>query len=152
MVLKEQKKIVIPKEDAVFWMNKNGEWCNEHGKFEHPRIIKYFNASIKKDDNGYFVYQSTDEVEEKVYFPYEDTAIFAVDIREQKDIKLIINTGQAIPFDPEHLYEKNDSLYMETAEHTVKFSSRAMLKLSKYLKEEDGQLVLSHNGKLWPVG
>ncbi|MCF6246646.1 MAG: MFS transporter permease, partial [Desulfobacula sp.] len=125
MVYQKRKLVVIPKEKAVFWINKNGEWCNEHGKFEHPGIIKYFNASIKKDDNGYFVHQSSDELEEKVYFPYEETAVFAIDIIDKKEFTLITNTGQTINVNPENLFEKDDSLYMETIDHTIKFTSRA---------------------------
>ncbi|MCP4022082.1 MAG: MFS transporter permease, partial [Desulfobacteraceae bacterium] len=65
-----KKQIIIPKEDAVFWMDKHGIWHNEHGPFEHPKIIKYFNASIQKDDQGYYVNQATGEFEEKVYFSF----------------------------------------------------------------------------------
>ncbi len=151
MSSQERKQVVIPKENAVFWMDKNGEWCNEHGKFEHPRIIKYFNASIKKDDIGYYVHQATDDLDEKVYFPYEDTALFVIDVMDKKDFTLVINTGQTIIFDPENLFEKNDSLYMKTREYIIKFTSRAMMKLSKYLKEEDGHLVFFIDGKHWPV-
>ena len=74
------KQIIIPKENAVFRMDGNGVWHNEHGKIEHPKIIKYFHQSIGKDDRGYFVFQTTDEFEEKVYFPYEETAMFVFDI------------------------------------------------------------------------
>ncbi len=58
-------------------MDANGIWHNEHGRFEHPKIINHFNRSIQKDDLGYFLSQMIDEAkEEKVYFPYEETAVF----------------------------------------------------------------------------
>lgn len=152
MADKNRRKVVIPKENAVFRMDENGNWCNEHGRFEHPRIIKYFNASIRKDENGYFVYQATDEFEEKVYFPYEDTALFIVDIREDNGVKLVLNTTQVIDMEPEGLYSKNDNLYLKTKEHRIKFSSRALLKLSKYLNDKDGALFFESNGQSWRIG
>jgi len=51
-------------------MDAEGNWHNEHGKFEHPGIIKHFNTSICKDEDGYFVSQSHSGIEEKVYFIY----------------------------------------------------------------------------------
>jgi len=150
-VPQEQKQIIISKEDAVFWMDKNGTWHNEHGKFEHPRIIKYFNSAIKKDENGYYVHQQTHECMEKVYFRHEDTALFVMDIKPAKDMVLILNTGGTIPFDPTRLFLKNDNLYLQTPEHTVKFMDRSLLKISRFMEEKDGQLFFTINGKTYPV-
>ena len=154
MESKRARQVVISKEDAVFWMDENGVWHNEHGKFEHPRIIKYFNASIQKDAKGYFVAQSTDLVEEKVYFKFQKTAVFAVNVRQGPGPALLVglNTGNTVELDPKNLMVEGDSLYLKTDEHLVKFTSNALLKLSGYLKEnEDGQLVFSFNGTDWPV-
>ncbi|WP_300459306.1 MFS transporter permease [Desulfobacula sp.] len=151
MVSKERKQILISKEEAVFWMDKNGTWHNEHGKFEHPRIIKYFNASIRKDENGYYVHQVTDDHEEKVYFPYEDTALFVIDIKEKDDILLTLNNNETLKLDGEQLFVRDDNLYLQTPEHTVKFGSRALLKMSKFMQEKDGQLSLIINGRCYPV-
>ncbi len=147
----EQREIIISKEDAVFWMDKNGAWHNEHGKFEHPRIIKYFNASIKKDENGYYVLQETPECKEKVYFRYEDTALFVFDIKINEDIVLILNTNDTMPFDPKQLFSRDDNLYIQTSEHRVKFKDRALLKISKFMEEKDGQLFFKIKGKTYPV-
>lgn len=144
-----KKQIIISKEDAVFWMDENGHWHNEHGRFEHPRIIKYFNASIKKDAQGYYLAQSRDGMEEKVYFKYQETAVFIVGLKEtQEGLVLGLNTGETIGFDPSRLQVKNDSLYLNTDEHLMKFTSQAMVRLSRYLQEdEDGRLVFSFRGK-----
>ncbi len=147
----KQREIIISKENAVFWMDKNGVWNNEHGKFEHPRIIKYFNASIKKDAKGYYVHQETAECKEKVYFRYEDTALFVFDIHVNEDIVLILNTSDTIPCDPTQLFSRDDNLYIQTAEHRIKFNDRALLKISKFMEEKDGQLVFTLNGKTYPV-
>jgi hypothetical protein len=146
------RQIVISKEDAVFWMDENGNWHNEHGKFEHPRIIKYFNKSIKKDEQGYYVAQSTDQVSEKVYFKYHDTAVFVVGIKQEKEMILLLNTGQAIPFDPGQLLVKEDSLFIKTEAHLIKFTSQVLVKLSRYLKETNGQFVFSYKGRDWTIG
>ncbi len=151
MVKGELKQIIISKEDAVFWMDKDGNWCNEHGKFEHPKIIKYFNASLKKDENGYYVYQKTDECEEKVYFSYEDTALFVVDVKEKEDFFLILNNNSTIKFDPQNLFAKDDSLYLQTPDYLIKFSSRALLKISKFIEEKDDQLALTIKGKTYKI-
>ncbi len=141
-----KKVIIIPKEEAVFWMDKNGTWHNEHGKFEHPRIIKYFNSAIKKDKDGYYVHQATGECEEKVYFPYEDTAIFVVDIiKEDPDIRLILNTTDRITLDEGKLFMASDNLYLQTSGHRMKFSSHALVRISKFIEEKDGQFFIKGN-------
>jgi len=147
MVSEKKKQIIIPKEDAVFRMDKNGDWHNKHGKFEHPKIIRYFNASIKKDAKGYYVCQETDELIEKVYFHYEDTALFVLDIKTNEDILLILNNTDTIKLDPDQLFSRDDNLYLQTPEHQIKFKDRALLKISKFMDEKDGQLLFKIKGK-----
>ena len=146
-----KKQIIIPKEKAVFWMDRNGTWHNEHGPFEHPRIIKYFNSSIRKDENGYYVHQSTDEFDEKVYFQYEDTALFVIGIMFDEKIYLKLNNGSESVLNPLNLFSKDDSLYIEEDGNLIKFTSNAMLKIAKYLTEENGKLYFCLNGEKWPV-
>lgn len=149
----ENKKIIIiPKEEAVFWMDKNGTWHNEHGKFEHPRIIRYFNSAIKQDENGYYVHQATSECEEKVYFPYEDTALFIVDIPTGQDIRFILNTTDRISLEEGELFMESDNLYLQTPDHKIKFSSHALIKISKFIEEKNGKFSIIINEKVYPVG
>ncbi|MBA3009245.1 MAG: MFS transporter permease [Proteobacteria bacterium] len=142
----EKKIRIVPKENAVFWMDKNGTWHNEHGKFEHPRIIRHFNLAIQKDDLGYHLSQVTDGVEEKVYFPHEDAVLFVVDISESQEVTLTLNTTQTMTLDPEQLFTRDDNLYLQTPEHCIKFSQHALVKLSRHMEETDGNfcLVLNH--------
>ena len=147
----ERKPIIIPKEEAVFWLDKNGVWNNEHGKFEHPKIIRHFNLSIRKDDLGYHLSQITDEVEEKVYFPHEDTALFVVDIALENQFKLTLNTSDTITLDPAQLFTQNDSLYLQTPEHCIKFSQHALVKLSRHMEEIDGRFCLVLNNTPHPI-
>ncbi|MFA5906791.1 MAG: MFS transporter permease [Desulfobacula sp.] len=147
-----KKLIIVSKEEAVFWMDKNGTWHNEHGKFEHPRIIKYFNSAIKKDENGYYVHQATGECEEKVYFPYEDTALFVADIIvEGPGIRLILNTTDRISLEEGGLFMESDHLYLLTPDHRIKFSSHALVKISKYIEDKNGRFSIIINGKTYPV-
>ncbi|MCP4718492.1 MAG: MFS transporter permease [Desulfobacteraceae bacterium] len=141
----ENKCIIVPREEAVFWMDKNGVWHNEHGKFEHPKIIRHFNLSIRKDDLGYYLSQATDEVEEKVYFPHEDTALFVVDISLEKKHIMTLNTTEIMPLEPGQLFTQNDSLYVQTPEHCIKFSQHALIKLSRHMEEIEGRLCLRLN-------
>lgn len=140
----DMKQIIIPRENAVFWMDKNGIWHNEHGKFEHPKIIAYFHKSIRKDDQGYHVYQIRDGCEEKVYFPYEDTALFVVDLKDNKT--LVLNTTDTLPLDPSQLFTRDDSLYVDTPEHCIKFGQRALMKLAGLLEEKQDRLFLVLDG------
>ena len=95
------KENVIPKEDAVFWLDKHGRWCNANGKFEHQKIIDYFHSCIKRDQGGYYLSQINGNCREKVYFPYEDQALFVFDVIRQDDMMLILNTKKQIALDPE---------------------------------------------------
>jgi len=140
----DMKQIIVPKENAVFWMDKNGIWHNEHGKFEHPKIIAYFHKSIRKDDQGYHVYQIRDGCEEKVYFPYEDTALFVVDLKDNQT--LVLNTTDTLPLDPSRLFTRDDNLYIDTPEHCIKFGQRALMKLARLLEEKEDRLFLVLDG------
>ena len=143
--------IIVPKEQAVFWMDKHGMWHNEHGRFEHPKMINYFNAAIRKDENGYHVYQLTDEFEEKVYFRHEDTALFVVDLTVGREVELLLNNKTRLPLCPGELYSLNDALYVRTREHRIKFSDRALVKLSKFMEEKEDRLFLTLDGKSYPI-
>jgi len=139
-----KKQNIIPKDQAVFWMDKDGTWHNEHGKLEHPKIIKYFNQSIAKDDQGYFLSQIINDVEEKVYFPYEETAVFVVDlVKKDAGIKLTLNILETIALNPEALYIKADALFMETDAHLVKFNQKALARMTSFLKETPQGLALN---------
>lgn len=135
---KEKREFVVPKEEAVFWLDAYGRWHNEHGVFEHKKIVAYFNASIRKDANGYHLFQKRDDnTIEKVYFTYEDTALFVFDIKIQDkpdEIRLILNTKKTIPLDPDALFVQNDNLYVEHDGDRIKFLDRAMLKLADRLQ------------------
>ena len=131
----EPKTRVIPKENAVFWLDKNGRWRNRHGFFEHKKIIDYFHRSIQRDRDGYYLFQSDGERAEKVYFPYEDTALFVFEIAEESgEIVLTLNTGRKIELAPERLYVKGDSLYLRIGDEEARFSDRALMRISGRLE------------------
>lgn len=148
-----KKTIIIPRENAVFRMDGNGIWHNEHGRFEHPKIINHFNRSIQKDDSGYFLSQMIDEDrEEKVYFPYEDTAVFAIDIKSGNNtIDLILNTAQRLTLDPETLFVKNDSLFLRTPDHLIKFNQQALAKIARFLDDTENGMQLVVGGTAFPI-
>jgi len=145
------KQIMIPKENAVFWMSKDGNWHNEHRRFGRPKIIRYFDSSIQKDNNGYFVCRQTDEFEEKVYFAYEDTALFVFDIKAGEPMRLVLSTGQTLLLASEQLIQIGDSLYIETADHRIKFTQNTLLKRSSHMKEENGLLWQVLNNQRWEI-
>ena len=111
----EKIVVVVPKEKAVFWLDGNGHWHNKHGRFEHKKVIDYFNASIRRDEGGYHVFQATDEFEERVYFPHEGTALFVFDILiDGEGVILVLNTQRKIELNPADLFIQGDDLYVQS--------------------------------------
>ena len=49
------------------------------------RSARQIHAAIRRDADGYFVCQERGNCTEKVYFPYEDTALFVVDVALDAD-------------------------------------------------------------------
>lgn len=142
---------LIPREKAVFYLDGQGYWRNEHGRFRNKKIIDYFHRAISRDENGYFVIQDKGGVIEKVYFPYEDTPLFVFDVRFGADVTLVLNTGKEIPLTPERLFIKNDSLYLHEPEELVKFTERALLKISETFEEAEGHLFIRIGTRLCPI-
>ena len=88
--------------------------------------------------NALFNYHS-----EKVYFNYEDTALFVFDIiSEDPDIFLLLNTRQTIKLQPRNLFIKDDQLYIQAEDDRIKFSERALAQMSRYIDYEEDQYVL----------
>ena len=149
----EKKQIVIPKEDAVFWMDEHGYWHNEHGRFGHAKIIAHFHKSIRKDEGGYHVYQEADGVEERVYFSHGETPLFVFNIRFEHGglIHLVLNTGTAIELDPTTLFIKNDQMYCRLPDHLIRFTEKALVKLSSFLEETPGGLCFVQGENRTPI-
>ena len=139
---KNIRELVIPEEEAVFWLDKNGCWHNETGRFEHKKIIAYFHSCIKRDRHGYFLYQAHENYAEKVYFPYEDQALFVFDVILQKDVILVLNTGRQIKLKPRKLFMRNDCLYMQHDRETVKFAEQGLFKIAQLIEEIDDRFYI----------
>ena len=147
----KNREIIISKEDAVFWMDGNGRWHNQHGEFEHKKVVAYFNRSISYDANGYFVSQVRGDMVEKVYFSYQETALFAVDIIQNDDLHLLLNTQKQVPLNPEKLFIRNDTLFMHFENQLIKFTGRSMIKLSDRFDDANGQFTLQLNGVSYTI-
>jgi hypothetical protein len=143
--------VVIPKEKTVFWMDGNGCWHNEFGKFEKKKIIDYFHAAIGRDADGYFVQQEKDGIFEKAYFHYEDTALFVFHVILGESVCLRLNTGKEIILNPENLWIENDNLYLSLDGERVKFTDRSMMKISAILEEEEGACLIRVQGRLYRI-
>jgi hypothetical protein len=148
---KKQTEIVIPKDKAVFWLDKNGRWHNVHGEFEHKKIINYFHSAIKRDKQGYYLFQERGEFREKVYFHYEDTALFAIDLVRDPDVTLILNTLERIKLKPQSLFIKDDSLYMKSGTEIIKFTARGLLKISDLLVFENDKYFIKVKNRKYRI-
>ena len=148
---KKTKEIVVGKDEAVFWLDKNGCWNNENGKFRHDKIIRYFHSCIKRDRQGYFLCQQNENCIEKVYFPYEDQALFVFDVIELDGITLVLNTKRRIKLRPRRLFINNDCLYMHRGEEIIKFADRGLLKIARYLEEDNGRLYIQVKGRRYKI-
>lgn len=176
-----RREIVIPREEAVFWLDSRGYWRNSGGRFRKKKIIDHFHAAISRDENGYHLCRQTDEGVEKVYFPFEDTALFVFDVlfrpgppnkteppnkpespnkdsKTEKDpnadapeIILVLNTGRHLAMDPRRLYTRNDCLYISNNDETIKFSERALMKLSAAFTESGNRLCINCGGSCHPI-
>jgi hypothetical protein len=144
-------EIIIPKENAVFWMDDQGRWHNRHGRFEHKRIIDYFNRSIRHDVDGYYLTQVRGKIREKVYFPFDDTPLFVFRIIAGDPLQLVLNTGQTLPLDPTRLFVRADQLYQRQAEEVIKFSERTLMDLAPYLEETSAGLEIRMDGQRFPI-
>jgi hypothetical protein len=147
----ELTEIVIPKEKAVFRMDARGRWHNAHGRFRKKSIIDHFNRSIQRDDAGYFVTQTNGDRIERVYFPYEDTALFVTDVLTGDAVRLILNTGEKLPLSPKALFIRDDNLYMERGDERIKFSERGLLKLADMLEGDDSAYYLRMGDVMHPI-
>lgn len=145
------REVVIPKEEAVFWLDRNGFWHNEHGKFQHKKIINYFHSSIRKDRDGYHLMQMYRDLKEKVYFPYEDTALFVFDVIIKEDVTLVLNTQKRIRLKPKKLFINDDSLYMQLGEERLKFTDQALIRIADRLEYENEQCFIRVRGRRYKI-
>jgi hypothetical protein len=144
--------VTIPPEKAVFWMDGQGRWHNRHGPFEHKRIIRHFNASIERDVDGYFVTQENNGIREKVYFMYEDTALFVVDVVLSDPVKLLLNTSARIDLEPDAMTISGDQLYIHSGSHRIKFTQRALMKISRMMDYRDPVYYIRVNEQEYSIG
>ncbi len=151
MSRKELPEHVIPKEKAVFWLDGRGFWHTAKGKFENRNIINYFHSCIRKDADGYYLRQEHREYREKVYFLYEDTALFVVHILKNDDIILVLNTGEKVKLKPRRLFVNGESLYMMLGEERVKFTEEALLRITDYMEDEAGQFFIHVKGRKYRI-
>jgi len=133
---------VVPKEEAVFWMDGQGRWRNAHGRFEHPRIARRFHSCIHWDEQGFYLFQEHPGYLEKIYFPCEDTALFAIDFKDGSRPTLVLNTGKEITLEPESLFIRNDSLYQDAGDRRIKLSERVLIKLCRFMDFEHDPPIL----------
>ena len=130
----------------MFWLDANGCWHNSDGKFRHKKIIDDFHSSIQRDQKGYHLFQAHDHYNEKVYFHYEDKALFVFDVIINKDTILVLNTRKKVGLKPKKLFVANDSLYMHLGDEVIKFAEQGLMKIASLLEEDgDGLFIRSKN-------
>ena len=150
-MVKKIKENVINQDQAVFWLDANGCWQNENGKFRHQKIIDYFHSCIKRDRQGYYLYQENGRHAEKVYFRYEDQALFVFNVIRQDGVTLVLNTKKQIKLKPRKLFIKNDCLYVHMGEEIIKFAEQGLMQIAPLLEEENGQLFIRVKGRRYAI-
>jgi hypothetical protein len=148
---KKLKEIIISKDEATFWLDKKGCWNNVHGEFEHKKIIDYFHASIKKDKDGYYLSQTNGNNKEKVYFHFEDTALFVFDVIKDKDIILLLNTKKKMKLKPRKLFIKDDNLYMQLGEERIKFNEKSLVKISTLIECDNDRYFIKVRNRRYEI-
>jgi hypothetical protein len=124
---KKPKEWIIAKEDAVFWLDKNGDWHNEHGKFQHKKIIDYFHSAIEKG------------------------VLFVFNVIEADDIILELNTKRRVKLKPRKLFIKEDSLYMAEKDEIIKFAEHALMRISKLLEYENDRYFIRVKARRYAI-
>ncbi len=147
----QMKQIVISKDQAVFWLDGNGRWHNKFGPFQHKKIIDFFHSSIRKDKGGYYLTQTVNNIEEKVYFHCEDGALFVLDIINDSDLILVLNTGKKIKLKPDKLWIKHDRLYMQDGDEQVKFTEQSLMKISDLIETDERQYFIRIKKKKYGI-
>ena len=142
---------VIPKEEAIFWLDGRGLWHTAKGKFENTNIINHFHSCIRKDAEGYYLRQEHRAYREKVYFHYEDTALFVIHILKNDDIILVLNTGKKVKLKPRKLFVKGESLYMMAGDEMIKFTEEALLRITDHMEDEAGQYSIRVKGRKYKI-
>jgi hypothetical protein len=145
-------EIVIPKEAAVFFLDEHGYWRHkEQGKFEHRKIINYFHSCIRKDENGYHLRQRLGDHVEKVYFHFEDTALFVIDVIKAEEIHLLLNTQKKIMLRPRKLFVIDDNLYVNSGQHRIKFTDNSLVRLWDLLSYEGEDYFITVKGRRYKI-
>jgi hypothetical protein len=119
--------------------------------FRNRRISDHFHASIRRDAGGWHLRQELPDRIEKVYFPYEDTALFVTDVAPGPPIRLTLNTLRQLDLDPPALFVQGDSLYLDLEGDRVKFTERAMLKLSEAMEPAPDGYALRVGDRVHPI-
>ena len=145
------EEVVISSDQAVFWMDAQGHWHNQHGRFRHKKIIDYFHAAIGRDAQGYFVAQERGNVREKVYFKYEDTALFVFNVKNNGATRLILNTGAEMDLIPEDLFIRGDDLYVTRNGESIKFTDRALMKIFRRIEGTAQQYFFCEGQRRIPI-
>jgi len=152
MKTKDLQERIIPKEEAIFWLDAQGFWHTAQGKFENKKIIAHFHSCIRRDDQGYHLEQEHAHYREKVYFRYEDTALFVFHVEKGDPIVLVLNTGRQEDLKPKKLYIDGESLYVRLGNERVKFSENALLSIAEYLEDDDeGHYYIKVKGRKYRI-
>jgi len=143
----KRKEVVVPREEAVFGLDERGRWRHaDQGLFENPRIIAYFHACIRKDAQGYHLLQDHGHMREKVYFPYEDTALFVFDVLRGDPPVLVLNTGKREPLRPRKLFIQKDILYIRIGDDRIRFTEDALVRISHLLEFDEEENAFIRQG------
>ncbi len=144
----KRKEVVIPKEEAVFGLDERGRWRHvEQGLFENKRIIAHFHSCIRWDEGGYHLVQDHRTIREKVYFPYEDTALFVFDVIQGDPPLLVLNTGKRERLRPRNLFTRDDILYMRLGRHRIRFTEHALMRVYDLLEFDEEENAFIRAGK-----
>ena len=89
------------------------------------------------------------DIIEKVYFPYEETALFVFAVRrDAKRVVLVLNTGEEIVLKPTGLVVCDDVLALMHNDTLIKFTDRTMMKIADLIEEQDGSYFFRWDDRL----
>lgn len=144
---------IISEEASGISLSARGEWFHHGEPVLHPRVIRLFHRSIRRDDEGrYYLYNLLGTLEEHVYFTVEDTAFFVerLDFDEStKSFTIRLNNEDKEALDVKTLREdERGVMYCRTRNgDRARFSQSALMKLSDFVKTEGEWIYLDITGE-----
>ena len=144
---------VVSKERSEIRLSERGHWFHRQEPFENENIIRFFHRAIRKDESGrYYLYNTFEGNEEKVYFEVEDTAFFVWRVKFDRGsgvFRITLNTGSEETLDVHSLHEDaRGVMYCLLSDgDRARFNPRSLQQLSEHAVMDGDAIFIDVKGE-----